>query len=284
MTATLLVIASAALHAAWNALLKRHPSPRLAGALILIIASLAASVPAVLAPEVAFPSRASFVWTLAAGLGEAAYFVTLARALDAAPLGVAYTITRGGSIVLVWPLSVLFFHERAGTWAILGVVAVVLGLALTGFAPAPRKEGAEGGARAGVAWAAVCAVFIALVYIFYKQALTLGSSRTALFAVSLLVAAPLNVLALGRGAPQRLVAAMKATPGTLLVAGLVCTASFLLFLGALHDSGAGRVLTLRNTSVVFAHAFAWLGGVSAPRPVLVGGVLVVLGAVLLGGG
>jgi multidrug transporter EmrE-like cation transporter len=166
LIATLLVLASAALHAAWNAVLKRHPSPRLAGALILIIASLAAAVPAAMAPEVAFPSRAAVLWTLAAGLGEAAYFVTLARALDAAPLGVAYTITRGGSIVLVWPLSVLFFHERAGAWAAVGVLAVLAGLVLTGFAPASPPQGAERRGRAGVAWAAVCAVFIALVYIF----------------------------------------------------------------------------------------------------------------------
>ena len=281
MKATLLVLASAALHAAWNAILKRHPSPRLAGALILIIAALTASVPVLFSHEVAFPSGEAVLWTLAAGLGEAAYFIALARAMDASSLGVAYTITRGGSIVVVWPLSMIFFAERAGPLAAAGVALVVLGLVLTGLPPpGPRIPQRA----AGIAWAAACAVFIAVVYVFYKKALGLGASRPALFAVSLLVAAPLNVLALGAGAPKRLLASFRATPITLFGAGVVCTASFLLFLGALHESGAGRVLTLRNTSVVFAHALAWLGGEAPPRAVLAGGALVVVGAALLGAG
>ena len=65
-------------------------------------------------------------------------------------------------------------------------------------------------------------------------------------------------------------------------AGVVCAVSFLLFLGALHESGAGRVLTLRNTSVVFAHGFAWLLGEAPARVQIVGGAFVVAGAVLLG--
>ncbi len=44
-------------------------------------------------------------WGLAAGLGEAAYFFTLARALDIGPLGPVYTISRGASMLLVWPAS-----------------------------------------------------------------------------------------------------------------------------------------------------------------------------------
>ena len=44
------------------------------------------------------------------------------------------------------------------------------------------------------------------------------------------------------------------------IAGLTCTASFLVFLQALAVTGAGAVLTLRNTSVLFAQAFAIWGG------------------------
>ncbi len=283
MKATVLVLLSAALHAAWNAALKRNPSPRLAGAIILAVAAIAASVPAAFATEAAFPSRAALLWTLASGIGEAAYFVALARAMDEAPLGVAYTLTRGGSIVVLWPLSVLFLGERAGLLAGLGVGLVLVGLGLTGAARPPARPEPRPRA-AGLAWAAASAVFIALVYVGYKRALALGASPTALFAVSMLVAAPLNVAALGKGAPRRLAATLGASPVRLVLAGVVCTTSFLLFLGALHESGAGRVLTLRNTSVVFAHAFGWLGGDTPPRVVLVGGALVVVGAALLGAG
>jgi drug/metabolite transporter (DMT)-like permease len=276
--ATLLVLASAALHAGWNAALKKRSDPRVAAVLILVVAAACATIAAALARAPAFPSREALGWALASGVGEALYFATLARALAHAPLGVAYTVSRGGSILLVWPLSVAFLGEEAHAASIAGAGLVFVGLVLAG-ASEPRARATH--AR-GLAWAIACAVFVAGVYLAYKRALALDAEPNALFALSLALAAPINVALLGARPIPRLVAELRAAPLSACAAGVVCAASFLLFLGALHASGAGRVLTLRNTSVVFALGFAWIGGERPARAPAAGAAFVVTGAMLLG--
>jgi drug/metabolite transporter (DMT)-like permease len=278
LSATLLVLSSAVLHAAWNAVLRKQREPRVAGVLILGVAALCAGVAAALVSRTAFPSREALGWTLASGLGEAAYFATLARALQEAPLGIAYTVSRGGAILVVWPASVAWLGERFHPLTAVGAGLVLVGLVLTGSVKGLRTAGH----LRGVGWSVSCAVFIALVYLAYKRALAAQTEPTALFATSLGVAVPLNVVALRARAPARLVEELRIRPWSIVLAGVVCTASFLLFLGALQESGAGRVLTLRNTSVVFAFAFGWLFGERPTRLQVVGGTLVAAGATLLG--
>jgi len=287
--ATLLVLASAALHAGWNAALKKQRDPAAAAVLILVVAAVCATLAASFARAVAFPTPEALGWALASGVCEALYFATLARAMAGAPLGVAYTVSRGGSILIVWPASMAWLGERARPASLGGAALVCVGLVLAGAttkapgaAPGAARDTERGSGR-GLAWAVLCAFFVATVYLAYKRALALGAEPSALFAVSLVVAAPLNVAMLGARASSRLSSELRAAPLRLVVAGVVCAASFLLFLGALHASGAGRVLTLRNTSVVFALVFGWIGGEPPARLEAAGAAFVVAGAMLLGG-
>jgi drug/metabolite transporter (DMT)-like permease len=67
----------------------------------------------------------------------------------------------------------------------------------------------------------------------------------------------------------------------LLMMGLVCGGSFLILMEALARGGSGFVLTLRNTSVLFAIGLARVIG-DRPRPFeLVGAAAVAAGAVLI---
>jgi uncharacterized membrane protein len=68
----------------------------------------------------------------------------------------------------------------------------------------------------------------------------------------------------------------------LLALGGICGGSFLLFLVALAGAGAGFVLTLRNTSIVFATLLAWATVEPPTRLQLVGALLVTGGAILVG--
>jgi drug/metabolite transporter (DMT)-like permease len=64
--------------------------------------------------------------------------------------------------------------------------------------------------------------------------------------------------------------------------GATCGASFLILLVGLRGGGAGLVLTLRNTSVLFATALAFaIGERPGPRQIA-GAILVALGAIVLG--
>jgi drug/metabolite transporter (DMT)-like permease len=273
---TCLVLASALLHAGWNAILKRQEDTSPAAVAIIAIAGVCSALFALALSRAAWATPAALAWTALSGACEAAYFLTLSRALAVAPLGTAYTISRGGSLLFVWPIAVLWLGERAGVLAAAGATLVFVGLVATGGSRVVRARGAG--------WALACAVFIASTYLVNKRALAAGAEPAALFAGSLLVALPINVALLGRGGGARIVRSIRAKPVAIGGAGIVCAASFLLFLSALETSGAGRVLTLRNTSVVFAHAFGWLAGERPNRVQIGGGALVVAGAALLGFG
>jgi drug/metabolite transporter (DMT)-like permease len=240
-----------------------------------VLAALTAGVVAIVAAidgPPPFPTSASLGWTAAAGVCEAGYFLSLVRGLSAGPLGPVYTVSRGGAILLVWPISITAFGEPITAFAIGGSVLVLAGLAAIGFG---RQT-----TRAAIGWGAACAVFIAGYHLLYKMALAEHASAPAVFAVSLAIATPINALRLRRrlGAIARSVAAR---PLPYLGAGAVCAASFLLFLIALRDGGAGAVLTLRNTSVLFATAFGLALGERPTRLQWIGASLVVAGALLL---
>src|SRR5690606_33140066 len=153
-----LVLLSAFLHAGWNALLRVEPDKDrgLVGA-IAIAAAIATVIAAIrwAAGETPFETWAGVGWSVAAALFEAGYFVTLARALELGRLGAVYTVSRGGAVLVVWPLSILWFAEAASVPSTIGSATVLLGLAMS-------SVGSWGGGnarhRAGILWAAACAI------------------------------------------------------------------------------------------------------------------------------
>jgi drug/metabolite transporter (DMT)-like permease len=271
-----LVLVSAFLHALWNALLKRERDIETAAVAVLAVAAVSAALLVPFTRGTAFPTASGLRWACAAGLFEGVYFIALAMALLRAPLGFAYTVARGGAIALVWPISVLWLDERLTVLALGGIAVVCAGLASVGLGSDRRGTGS------GLRWSLLCAAGIAGYHVCYKEALAAHALPPALFAVSLAVALPLNLVRLGpvgRGALRQRLAAL---PVSLLLAGVICTAAFVVFLHALSLAGAGAVLTLRNTSVVFAQGFAFLIGERLPRRQVLGALLVALGAALIG--
>jgi drug/metabolite transporter (DMT)-like permease len=272
-----LTLASAFLHALWNALLRRAPDRESLGVVVVAIAAVTAAVVAaagVVAGGAPFPDARGVAWSAAAGLFEAGYFVSLVLALGRGPLGPVYTVSRGGAIVIVWPISVLFMGEPVGALAVTGAAVVCAGLAATGLErAAPARS---------LVLATSCAAFIAGYHLCYKHALAAGGAPAAVFAVSLALAAPLNAAAMGRARRRAAWAALARSPVRVIVPGVMCAASFLLFLVALRAAGAGLILTLRNTSVLFATLLGWAIAEPPTRRQLAGALLVAAGAILLG--
>lgn len=279
-----LVLLSALLHATWNALLRVEKVKDHSLILAIAVATLCAAVIAGARwayGEVPFASGAAVGFTVLAGVAEAAYFATLARAMELGKLGVVYTISRGGAVLVVWPLSMALFGEAATTSSIAGSALVLAGLALSGLGAGGGRRGNQRGA---VAWASACAMSIAGYHLAYAAALDHGANPSACFTLSLAVSACINLVRMMVRDPAVLAAlttlARQRGP-RLVVMGLVCSASFLILMEALARSGAGLVLTLRNTSVLFAVGIARLIG-DRPRPFeLVGAAAVAAGAALI---
>jgi uncharacterized membrane protein len=280
---TALVLLSAFLHAAWNALLRLEQDKDRAliaaiGAAALVATAVAGARWAVGAPA-PFPGAASLGWTLAAGALEVVYFGSLARALESGPLGPVYTISRGGALVLVWPLSIAVFGERPTVTSLAGSAVVLAGLALSSAGlPVRAARAGRGGA---LAWAAVCAAAIAGYHLAYKAALGVGGGPSAVFAVSLIAATAINLARLGAQGRRIAGGHVRARLPRVLLMGTICSASFLLLMEALAAGGAGFALTVRNTSVLFALGLAWAIGDRPLRAQVAGAVLVAAGAVLM---
>ncbi|MFL5379876.1 MAG: EamA family transporter, partial [Myxococcales bacterium] len=69
--------------------------------------------------------------------------------------------------------------------------------------------------------------------------------------------------------------------GKLLLMGVLCSGAVLILIEALARGGVGFVLTLRNTSVLFALLLAWAIGETPRLGPALGAALVAGGAVLM---
>jgi drug/metabolite transporter (DMT)-like permease len=322
----LLVLGSALIHAIWNAVLKRTRAPEAAVVGVLFVSALSA-VAIALATRAPMPPVLSVAWCAASGVLEAFYFATLARALARGPLGPVYTTIRGGALVVVWPISILCFHEHVSRATAIGTLLVVVGLVVTGAAETPRRAApasagagpeaaatpatpasatnetppatsaaasaasaasaaasAASGARSltrGLGWAIVCAAFVGGYQIAYKVALETGGHANAVVALSLGSASLANVATLGRRRARAAWGAVRAEPARVVSAGVMTTVGFAIFLVAMGRAGAGAVVTLRNTSVLFAQLVAFAMGERPKRLGVAGAVLVTGGAILL---
>ena len=276
-----LVLLSALLHATWNALLRvEADKDRTLVAAVCVATLLAAIVATVrwgVGGAMPFASGLSFAWTIAAGVLEWLYFASLAKALDRGSLGPVYTISRGGAILLVWPISIAVFGEPLTIASAIGSAVVFAGLALA----SSRSGDARKTSGNALAWAIACAVSIAGYHLAYKAALREGGSASAVFAVALAVASVINLVRLG-GEGRGVVAQLLRTRlPRIVMMGFVCGGSFLILMEALAAGGAGYVLTLRNTSVLFATGLAFAIG-ERPRHVeIAGAAAVAAGAVLM---
>lgn len=276
MTVIVLVLASAFLHALWNALLKRHEDAPRAGVVALLFSALFSIAPLPFEAGPHFPTWFGLGLAGCAGVFEAGYFYTLTRALQRAPLSVVYPIARGGALAFVWPVSVLLLGEPFYWWALLGLFFLWLGLFFSSAQNLPTEV-----IKRGLWLSGLCALCIAGYNLCYKVALQDGATPIALCAVSLSLSTPVSVLLLGKTGAASLWSTARARPWFLLLIGLVSAASFLLFVIALRIYDAGAALTLRSLSIVFALLFALSLGERPSRRQWFGALLVTLGAILV---
>jgi drug/metabolite transporter (DMT)-like permease len=276
-----LVVLSAFLHAAWNALLKRERDKDrtliAAVALGTVFAIAVAVIRAVTTGVPAFATPTSFGFSLLAGVFEQVYFFTLARALDRGPLGPVYTLSRGGAVVLVYPLSVAIFGETTSPLSLTGSAVVLAGLLLSDW----RFGRASDMPLPATLWALVCAAAIAAYHLAYKAALAEGGAPSAVFAISLSVSTALSLFRSGREGRAAAAGLVRATPAKISLMGFLSAGSFLILIEALARGGVGFVLTLRNTSVLFALLLAWAIGERPRLATALAAVLVATGAALM---
>lgn len=265
LSAFLLALAAAFVHALWNLLLARARDPEAATAVALVVAVVAfAPVSAVVWDA----ETAVWPYILGSSAFELVYFVLLAAAYRRAELSVVYPLARGLAPVLVLVFGIAALGAASSAAQAAGVCLVGAGVLLVrGFGRRPDSRGA----LFGVAIAACIAGYT----LIDNRGVELAGPITYL---ELSLVAPAIAYAAGVVAFKGLPAVRAEVNPASVVAGISTFVAYALVLAALERAAAAPVAAVRETSVVIATAAALV--VLHERV----GIARIAGAVLVAGG
>ena len=239
------VLAAAAMHAGWNALVKISLDPLLS---VVLIALAAAAVSAACLPFVEVPRGPVWYWIAASVLLHAGYKLFLVRAYRAGELGQVYPLARGAAPLAVATGAWLMAGEALPPLGILGLALASAGLMSLAF----ENGVPRGDAGKPVVYALGTGLLIAVYTVV--DGLGVRASRAPLSYIvwlNLLEALPI-VLWLAIRRPQDFV--RRAGPWWRhgLVGGLLATTAYGLVIYAMSAGGMAHVSALRETSTLFA--------------------------------
>jgi drug/metabolite transporter (DMT)-like permease len=265
VSALLLALGSAVLHAAWNLLIARARDVQAAAAATFVL-SVALAAPFAAVWWSADPS----VWpyALASTLLEVVYVVALAYSYRTSDLSFVYPLTRGLAPVLTLGAAVVLLGHGASVAQVAGVLLVAGGVVLV------RGPGGRGDAQA-LLWVAAIAASIAAYTLVDRVGIHRAGALTY-FVLTLVGPCVVYPPLVGARAIRRELGWAVAA------AGLANLGSFTLGLLALRHGPAAAVLAVRSSSVVIATALAGrLLAERVSRTRLAGSVLVFAGIALL---
>lgn len=274
-TVFLAVIAAAALHAGWNALLKVGLDRFLTATLIQIGAGLVALLGL---PLVAVPIASAWPWIALSALLHIGYNFFLSRAYQYGDLGQVYPIARGSSPLMVAGLSWLLLDDRLTPMQFGGLLVLVVGIWLMAL---------RGGQRQGTQVRLLaCALLTALFIAGYTLSDAIGARLNGdalsysvwVFVVNGFVMAAL--LAISRGPLAFLQLGPYWRSG--LAGGAMCMLAYSIVIWAMTQAPVALISALRESSVVLAVLLGVLLLKEPLRPIrLLACILIMAGVVLM---
>lgn len=240
----LAVLGAAALHAAWNALVRGGTDPLLHTAAIVFWTAVYALPVVILLPLPAPESWPFLAWGV---MIHIAYYFTLAGAYREGSLSVIYPIIRGCAPLLVSVGSVVFIAENLTTQAWFGVGLISAGVLLIALRSGMTRPGR------GIAWAIACSATIAAYSIVDGQGARLSNHPIAftgwLYITETLVFGSV-LFALGKG--PALVSYIRVRLKSTAIGGLMSAIGFGIVLWAMTQAPIAAVSATRESSVLFA--------------------------------
>jgi drug/metabolite transporter (DMT)-like permease len=268
LTATVLSLAAAVLHAAWNLSIKTTDIDRftalwgqfaMAALLYSPLVFIFGDLPAT-----------AWLWVALSGAVHLPYCWFLARAYGMGDFSLVYPIARGGGAVLAALGGIALLDDRFSTGGIVAIVVVGAGLMLL----------AGRGASHAVAGAAIVALTIGVYTVADAKGIRASTPWYAL-ASMLGTATSTTLFNLARGRSHEMVIAMKNNWRRFALVGTASTATYGMVQLAMRSAPVGYVTALRESSVVLAAFIGWrrLGEPAGLRRVLAS--VIVLGGLLL---
>lgn len=270
VSAFLLALAAAFVHALWNLLLARARDPEAAGAVALLVAVVVFAPLAALRWEI---ESEAWPYIAASSLLELVYFALLGAAYRRAEVSVVYPLARGLAPVLVLVVGVLALDAESSAAQAGGVVLVGVGVLLVRGLRRPA-------AASGVLFGLAIACSIAAYTLVDDEGIRYANAVTYL---ELVLVVPAIGYALGVGWFKGRATLRQELSAATVAAGLGMWVAYGLVLAALARAEAAPVAAVRETSVVIATVGAALFLHERVGPARVAGaVLVAAGVALLG--
>jgi len=245
----LVVLAGAALHATWNALVKSGADPLLDTTLISAGVAAASAVMLIFVPS---PHPSSWPYLAASAAVHLLYFGFMALAYRGSELSVIYPIMRGSSPALTVIAAALLLHEQPAWGGWVGVFLISGGIWLLTM-NSPRSK--------NVRLAPVCfALLNAGVIMAYSLIDGVGVRRSgnafSYTAWVLMIGGAVFSLAIAIFIRKRVVDYLLQQWKKGLFGGGCTLASYSLALWAMTRAPIGPVAALRETSIVFSALLA----------------------------
>lgn len=244
------VLAAAALHAGWNALVRSGADRFLSVVQVAFYAGLASCL---LLPLFPLPAPGAWPWLLGSVVLHTGYKYFLSRAYGSGDLGQVYPLARGLAPLLVAGASLLFLREGLGPARLLGILVLAAGvwcMSLRGGRQAARPE------LETVLFALATSGFIAAYTLTDGLGARLAGTAHG-YAVWLFTLDGLGILALSVAVRGRSSLGLLARGWRVgLCGGAASLAAYWLVIWAMTRAPIPLVAAWRETSVLFAAAIS----------------------------
>jgi drug/metabolite transporter (DMT)-like permease len=251
LAATVLALASASLHAAWNLVIKTSDERDLAAWGQFVFGALL-TVPVLVV--IGLPPAAVLGFLLASSAVHAVYVTSLVQAYTHGDFSLAYPLARGGGALLAGIGGVVLLGDDLGAGSWLAIAIVVGGLvSLIG----------RGATAASVGWAAFTALTIGTYTVIDAEGareagdVAIDGVRYA-FALMLLSALAISLVGVARGRRAAFVESARTEWVRYLGMGACLTGAYTLVLVAVRLAPVGYVAMLRESSIVIGAFAGWL--------------------------
>lgn len=253
LTALALIIAAAAMHTAWNLIVKQARDRQIVTWWALVVGAL------INLPLLANTTIPVEVWpyAIASAAVEAAYFMLLIRAYQNGDFSEVYPLARGAAPALIAVWAVLFLGERPQAAGLAGLALLLGGLLVVGASRLFTERRAVK-LNAGLLLTLLAVALCISIY-----------SAIDAWAVRLMRPAAYNVLVLGltgmfiapfvvaRFGVRSMLREGRANLWRIVVIGVLLLLAYMLVLEAYSMARASYVGALREISVVIAAFAGW---------------------------
>lgn len=267
ITATLLALGAAVLHAGWNLVVKQSGDRWLALWGLFSAGGLIGLPYAVIATVSGDLDAVAWSWAVASGFVHTVYIARLARTYEIADFSVTYPIARSTGALVAAVGGFVLLEDRMSAVSVVGMVIVLTGMAAL-----------SGHVEWRHVWPALVVGFLIGCYTVIDSQgsrTTTGSAYAMSIFVTGGIGTTLHGLAARRWTPM--VRSLRGSWRNYVLTGAASLVTYWMVLLAVRRAPVGYVTALRESSVVFATFIGWrfLREHSGLRRVIASGIMVV---------